>query len=172
MEASATVIWSAEGAKGNNGSAFINTLYAPSYDAVNASLNDFGMSYTSFSLTTDSGTKAICGAAGLVDGTDQSLIVNHRATGNYAAVNGLAHRPVRYAKLGFNSLNRISSTQIQIDEGNPISNASGSMTGFPIFILSRNYQGNTNLPSDEGVSFFRIGANNSAEHAAIKTILV
>lgn len=156
--------WSDSGVLGNGTNGYIDPLFIPSTDAVNFTLEDASIGFSTFSEST-TGSSFIAGA---YDGTLTSYIIlsTNNGSSSYAVMNGDVQTSPAYSKLGYTSVNRISD-KIWIDNTTEFVRNIGQVIGIKLFILGRNNQGVADLFDDTGTGFFSFGASKKTIHSSI-----
>jgi len=162
-----SAVWSASGLKGNATNAYFDPDFIPS-NGVNYTLDSASLTCKIF----DTGTTGVRSLYS-VTGVPGFVAYPNNGTSSYCGLNGASTNVAAFPYLGCTLINRISASTFQI-RTNGTSNIAATTTNLPsnkLRFLVRDTDGVLDRFSDVGIGFIAIGAEKSAEHAAIKTFL-
>jgi len=162
-------VWSTQGWLGNAINSYIDPLYVTGNDT-NWQLNSAAISWLSF----QKGTKGTLSGNYNGGTNNYTLLKPNFGTKSYHSINGDATQVPTYGIVGFNSVSRISSSEILINGASKLSGSNTVMNGKLVIgawvraDLGDEIQDYT----DEGIGFVMMGGKITAtDYATIKSIL-
>jgi len=165
--------WSDSGVVGNGTNGYIDSLFNPTTNGVNYTLNNAGLVYVSTLSVNE--IKAVFGS---YEGSNDTYILFKfsSSTESYMYLHNGGNIVTGIpGELGVNALYRLSNSQLKgISGDGTIKSPTYTAVGLPnqnIYILGRNNSGTTDLLSTERISYATLGSSKDAEHAAMKTVL-
>jgi len=158
--------WSDSGVLGNGTTGYIDPLFIPA-NGVKYTLNDASVAFSTFNIGTSGGNKTIAGSwSGANNG--YILIIPNNGGSSHLSINQFK-TTTAYAKLGYTSVNRISSSLISLDTTD-ITNSSGQLSTAKVYILARSLNNTADLFSDAGLGFISFGASKRYVHDTVKIL--
>jgi len=167
------LIWDTLGAEGNGTNAYIDTLFVPSTDGVNYTLNNAGFIWSAKKGVKGSilfGAQTGAGGGGIVrfepKTTGITSFISLNSSGNTSTNN--------FTQIGVNSFNRLDVSNLIVKGASDYtfgSTASSEPTN-SIYILAASNGAAANAPfgySTEKFGFFAIGGSYAAVHNAVLT---
>jgi hypothetical protein len=161
--------WNNTGVKGNGTDSYIDPAFTPNGTG-NFKLNDAHIGYVNTVNSIDN-TQTQAVAAVYSGSLDDYTLVRAYKNDGAIGINGGAVTTSSFNTLGYHSLDRISSSQLKLDNGTAITSNAVAINPSTVFILARKKTGGADYFSTQELSYFTMGADKSTLYTQIKTVL-